>query len=185
MGKKQSLSTKERAQIVTLSNLKFSVRQIAKKIKVSKIAMHNAIIKYQNESVFIDGKSFYLHVYVPTSMSLGKVQTFLLHRLSQAWFSGWLAWFKATFQKQTALNCFCTDCCASFHQLSLNWFGGTHWKVRISLMHKAVFSAGGNPWSARPFPVYEYALILVFHDCIEHSCLANLCLLRDLTYRKN
>ena len=32
MGKKQSLSTEERAQIVTLSNSKFSVRQIAKKI---------------------------------------------------------------------------------------------------------------------------------------------------------
>ena len=31
MGKKQSVSTKERAQIVNLSNLKFSVRQIAKK----------------------------------------------------------------------------------------------------------------------------------------------------------
>ena len=32
MGKKQSLSTEERAQIVTSSNLKFSVHQIAKKL---------------------------------------------------------------------------------------------------------------------------------------------------------
>ena len=49
MGTKQFFSTKERAQIVTLSNLKFSVRQIAKKMKVCKTAVHNAIMKYQNE----------------------------------------------------------------------------------------------------------------------------------------
>ena len=49
MGKKQFFSTKERAQIVTLSNLKFSVRQIAKKMKVCKTVVHNAIMKYQNE----------------------------------------------------------------------------------------------------------------------------------------
>ena len=55
MGKKQSLSTEERAQIVTLSNLKFFVRQIAK-MKISKTAVHNAIMKYQNEDVFIDKK---------------------------------------------------------------------------------------------------------------------------------
>ena len=57
MGKKQSLSTKERAKIVTLSNLKFSVRQIAKKMKVSKTAVHNAIMKNQNDGVFIVRKS--------------------------------------------------------------------------------------------------------------------------------
>ena len=53
---KKSLSTEKRAQIVTLKNLKFSVRQIAKKIKISKTAVHNAIMKYQNEGVFINRK---------------------------------------------------------------------------------------------------------------------------------
>ena len=88
MDKKQSLSTEKWDQIVTLSNLKFSVREIAK-MKVSKTAVHNAIMKYQNKGVFINKKSLYL--YVPTSMSLEEAQTFLLHRLSQAWLSGWLA----------------------------------------------------------------------------------------------
>ena len=55
--KKQSLRTEKRVQIVTLRKLKFSVRQIAKKIKVSKTAMHNGIMKSQNEGVFIDRKS--------------------------------------------------------------------------------------------------------------------------------
>ena len=56
MGKKQSLSTEERAQIVTLRNLTFSVGEIAKNKKVSKTAVHNAIMKYRNEGVFIDKK---------------------------------------------------------------------------------------------------------------------------------
>ena len=56
MGKKQSLSTKERAQIVTLNNLKFSVCQIAKKMKVSKTAVHHAIMKDQNEDIFVRKK---------------------------------------------------------------------------------------------------------------------------------
>ena len=43
--KKQSLRTEKRVQIVTLRKLKFSVRQIAKKMKVSKTAMHNGIMK--------------------------------------------------------------------------------------------------------------------------------------------
>ena len=79
MSKKQSLSTEERAQTVTLSNLKFSVRQIAKKIKINKTAVKNAIMKYQNEGVFINRNSLYFYVYIPTSMSLVEVQTFLLH----------------------------------------------------------------------------------------------------------
>ena len=37
-------------------HLKFSVRQMAKKRKVSKTAMHNAILKYQNEGIFIERK---------------------------------------------------------------------------------------------------------------------------------
>ena len=84
MGKKQSVSTEERAKIVTLSNLKFSVRQI-EKMKVSKTAVYNAVMKDQNEGVFINRKNL-ISVYVPTSTSLGQVQTFFLHRLSQAWF---------------------------------------------------------------------------------------------------
>ena len=54
MGKKQSFITEERSQIVTLSSLKFPVRQIAKNIKVRKTAVYNAIMKYQNEGFFID-----------------------------------------------------------------------------------------------------------------------------------
>ena len=45
LGKKQSLSTEERAPILTSSNLKFSVHQITKRMKVSKTAAHNAIMK--------------------------------------------------------------------------------------------------------------------------------------------
>ena len=56
MGKKPSLSSEKRAQIVTLSNLNFSVREIARKVKVSKTAVHNAITKYQNEGIFSDRK---------------------------------------------------------------------------------------------------------------------------------
>ena len=48
-------------------------------------------------------------------------------------------------------------------------------------MHDTGVSAAGNTWSARPFSALESALILIFHDCIVHSCFANL---RDLTYRK-
>ena len=64
MGTKQSFSTKKQAQIVTLNNSKFSEHQIAKKMKASKTVVYNAIIKYQNEGVFIDRKSLYLYVYV-------------------------------------------------------------------------------------------------------------------------
>ena len=56
ISKKQSLTTEERAQIVTMSNSKFFVGQIAKRMKVSKTVVRNAIIKYQTEAVFIDKK---------------------------------------------------------------------------------------------------------------------------------
>ena len=52
MGKKTSLSTEKRAQLQPLSNSNFSVRQILKKVKVSKTAVHNSIMKYQNEGTF-------------------------------------------------------------------------------------------------------------------------------------
>ena len=45
MGKKQLLSREERAQTVALSDVKFSLRQIAKMMKVSKTAVDNAIKK--------------------------------------------------------------------------------------------------------------------------------------------
>ena len=41
MGKKQLFSRKERAQTVTLSNLKFSLRQIAKMMKVNSCGQCN------------------------------------------------------------------------------------------------------------------------------------------------
>ena len=56
MGKKTSLSSEKRAHIVTPSILNFSVREIARKVKVSKTAGHNAITKYQNEGIFTDRK---------------------------------------------------------------------------------------------------------------------------------
>ena len=56
-GKKRSLSPEKWTQIVTLSSLKISVRQIEKKPKVSKTqAVHNAIMKYQNEGTFEDSE---------------------------------------------------------------------------------------------------------------------------------
>ena len=58
MGKKGSLSTEKRAQIVTLNSIKFSLRQIEKKVKVSKTALHNTTMKYQNEGTFKDIEKF-------------------------------------------------------------------------------------------------------------------------------
>ena len=63
-------------------------------------------MKYQNEGVFMDKKSLYFYVYATTGMSLGKVKMFLFQRLSQTWFSGWLAWFETKFQRQSVLTFF-------------------------------------------------------------------------------
>ena len=63
-------------------------------------------------------------------------------------------------------------------------FWRTLWRASNHLMHKAVFSAAGNFWSAWPFYVCENAFILVFCNCIVHSCFANFQFPRDLTYRK-
>ena len=49
MSKKASLSIAHRAQIVVLSKMKLSERQIVKKFKVSKTAVHNAIEKFKNK----------------------------------------------------------------------------------------------------------------------------------------
>ena len=56
MGKKQSYSIEKRALIVTSSSVKFSVRQIEKKLNVCKTAVHNAIMKYQNDGFFKNRK---------------------------------------------------------------------------------------------------------------------------------
>ena len=56
MGKKASLSVAQRAQIVALSKMKLSVRQIGNKLKVSKTAVHYAIQKFKNEGTFADKK---------------------------------------------------------------------------------------------------------------------------------
>ena len=114
---------------------------------------------------------------------LAKCRPFF-HRLRQVWFSGWLALLEAKFQKQPALNYCGTDYCASFHQLILNFFGGTHWRATNHLGHKAISSAARNPWLAIPFSVLENILILLFRDCIMHRCSDNVHLFCNLTYRQ-
>ena len=47
LGKKPSLSTEKRAQIVTLTNSRLSVLHVEKKMKVGKTAVRNAVMKYQ------------------------------------------------------------------------------------------------------------------------------------------
>ena len=88
-------------------------------------------------------KYLFPHLYVLAGMSLGDIKTFLLHRLSQAWFSACKVW-----SENPATNRFGNDYCASFHWL--NFFGITQRRANNYLMHDAVFSASGNPWSARP-----------------------------------
>ena len=80
------------------------------------------------------------------------------------------------------LSGFGAHCSASSLQLSLNFFGGTYGRASNHLLHKVVFSAAGNSWSPKPFPVLENSLISISHNCNVHSCLANL--LCDLMYRQ-
>ena len=54
MGKKRGLSVAERAKIVTLNEEGYSERQISKKLKFSKTAIHSAIVKFQNFGSFQD-----------------------------------------------------------------------------------------------------------------------------------
>ena len=56
MCKKASLSIAQKAQIVALSKMKLSERQIDKKLKISKTAVHSAIEKFKNEVTFADRK---------------------------------------------------------------------------------------------------------------------------------
>ena len=54
MGKKRGLSVAERAKIVTFNEEGYSERQISKKLKFSKTAIHQAIVKFQNFGSFQD-----------------------------------------------------------------------------------------------------------------------------------
>ena len=56
MGKKAALSSEKRAQIVGLSTMKLSEREISRQMKVSKTAVHNAIKKFRKENTFKDSK---------------------------------------------------------------------------------------------------------------------------------
>ena len=52
MGKKPAINVEKRAQIVSLSTIKLSEREISRQIKVSKTDVQNAIRKFQNEGTF-------------------------------------------------------------------------------------------------------------------------------------
>ena len=56
MGKKVSFSIAQTAQILKLSKMKLSESQMGKKLKVSKIAVHDAIEKFKNEGTLADRK---------------------------------------------------------------------------------------------------------------------------------
>ena len=56
MGKKAALSSEKRVQIVSLSTMKLSEREISRQMKVSKTAVHNAIEKFRKENTFKDSK---------------------------------------------------------------------------------------------------------------------------------
>ena len=56
MGKKPTISAEKRAQIVSLSRMKLSEREISWQMKVSKTAVHNAMKKFQNEGNFKESK---------------------------------------------------------------------------------------------------------------------------------
>ena len=51
MGKKASLSVTQRAQVVTLSKMKPSKRHIVKTCKENKIAVQNAIKKFEKKEL--------------------------------------------------------------------------------------------------------------------------------------
>ena len=56
MGKKNSLSEVQRAQIVALHGESLSERQISAQMGCSKTAVHQAIAKYQQDDFYIDKK---------------------------------------------------------------------------------------------------------------------------------
>ena len=52
MGKKRGLSVAVRSKIVTLHEEGYSERQISNRVKFSKTAVHQAIVKFRNLGVF-------------------------------------------------------------------------------------------------------------------------------------
>ena len=56
MGKKLSLSDVQRAQIEALCKEGYSERSISKRIKRSKNAVHNAVVKFKKTETYSDAK---------------------------------------------------------------------------------------------------------------------------------
>ena len=56
MGKKPAISLEKRAQIVSLSTIKLSEREISRQMKVTKTTVHKAIKEFQNEATFQSSK---------------------------------------------------------------------------------------------------------------------------------
>ena len=56
MGKNVPLSEVQRAQIVALHKEGYSERLISEKMKYSKSAVHNAVVKFQNTGSYSTGK---------------------------------------------------------------------------------------------------------------------------------
>ena len=56
MGKKSSLTEVLRAQIVTLHGEGYTERDISAKLRYSKTAVHNAIVKFNTDGTFRDSK---------------------------------------------------------------------------------------------------------------------------------
>ena len=52
MGKKLAISAEKCAQDVSLTTMNLSEREIFRQAKISKIAVHNATKKFQNEGTF-------------------------------------------------------------------------------------------------------------------------------------
>lgn len=56
MGKKKSLSSEVRAQIVALAGEGYSERQLAQRFGCSKTAVHGCLVRYQQDNTFTDSK---------------------------------------------------------------------------------------------------------------------------------
>ena len=54
MGKKKGLSIVQRAKTVTLIEYEYSEKQVSKKLKFSKTAIHQAIVRFPNFESFQD-----------------------------------------------------------------------------------------------------------------------------------
>ncbi|KAK6173376.1 hypothetical protein SNE40_016841 [Patella caerulea] len=56
MGRKSSLTEIQRAQAVTLKEEGYSIRNIARRLRISKTAVHNAVLKFNTDGNFRDRK---------------------------------------------------------------------------------------------------------------------------------